>query len=56
MDKYIARENIKHFKKMLGEGPNPEQRKQLLRLLFAEETKLKAILEAAEIRLKEAKL
>jgi hypothetical protein len=43
MDKFVARANIKHYRRKLEEEPNEEKRKLLERLLAEEEAKLEAL-------------
>jgi hypothetical protein len=40
MDKFIAKENIAHYRAVLAGEKDPEKRKTLLRLLSEEEAKL----------------
>jgi hypothetical protein len=41
MDRFIARENIRHFKERLEQVADPAERERLLKLLADEEAKLK---------------
>ena len=45
MDKFVARENIEHYRARLAEEKDAERRKMLLRLLSEEEAKLAAALD-----------
>ena len=44
MDKFVARENIAHYRAALAEEKDEKKRKTLLRLLSEEEAKLAAAL------------
>jgi hypothetical protein len=50
MNKFVALENIKHFKALLKTEADAMKRKTLLELLAAEKEKLKPLLENAHIR------
>jgi len=42
MDRFVARENIKHFRRMLEQATDPAERARVQKLLAEEEQKLKA--------------
>lgn len=48
MDKFVARLNIEHFRKMLAEETDAERRRTLATLLAEEEDKLAALEDGAE--------
>ena len=41
MERFVIRQNIKHFRAMLKQTTDPERRRTLEKLLLEEETKLK---------------
>ena len=41
MDRFVARENIRHFKERLEHVTDPDEREGLLKLVAEEEAKLK---------------